>query len=77
MEEDGCWENVGVPSPFPPSYRGAVSRLDRPAQPIRSSGAQGIRTDPLPQSAMARFPASTACHLHERHVASKQSRRDG
>ena len=65
-----------VTSPLPPSYKGAGSRLGRPAQPIQSSGAQGIRTDPLPQSAMARFPASTARHLHGGRGAGGQDRRD-
>ena len=63
-------KEYGMPSPLPPSYKGAGSRLGRPAQPIRSSEAQGIRTDLLPQSATARFPASTACHLHGGHVTS-------
>ena len=67
MDAEGMWDDT----PLPPPYKGAGSGLGRPTQPIQPSEAQGIRTDPLPQSAMARFPASTACHLHERHVASK------
>ena len=66
----------GVPTPSPP-YKGAGSRLGRPTQPIQPSEAQGIRTDPLPQSAMARFTASTARHLHGGRVANEQDRKDG
>ena len=64
-------EECGTPPPTPP-YKGAESGLGRPTRPVRSSGAQGIRTGLLPQSAMARFPASTSCHLHEGHMASEQ-----
>ena len=70
-------EECGTPSPLPPLYKGAGSGLGRPAQPIQPPEAQGIRTDPLPQSATARFPASTTCHLHGGHVASKQNLGDG
>ena len=52
----------GMPSPLPPPYKGAGSGLSRPARPIQPLEAQGIETDPLPQPATARFPASTARH---------------
>ena len=52
----------GMPSPLPPPYKGAGSGLGRLARPIQPPEAQGTGTDPLPQPATARFPASTACH---------------
>ena len=55
-------EECGMPSPLPPPYKGAGSGLSGPARPIQPPEAQGIETDPLPQSATTRFPASTACH---------------
>ena len=55
-------EECGAPSPLPPLYKGAGLGLGGPARPIQPLEAQGIRTDPLPQPATARFPASTACH---------------
>ena len=55
-------EECGTPSPLPPLYKGAGSGLGRLARQILPLEAQGIRTDPLPQPATARFPASTACH---------------
>ena len=55
-------EECGMPSPLPPPYKGAGSRLGRPTRPIQPPEARGIETDPLPQPATARFPASTACH---------------
>ena len=55
-------EECGTPSSLSPLYKGAGSGLGCPARPIQPPGAQGIRTDPLPQPATARFPASTACH---------------
>ena len=60
----------------PPPYKEAGSRLGRPTQPIQPAEVQGIRTDPLPQSATARFPASTVRHLHEGRVANVQGRKD-
>ena len=55
-------EECGMPFPLPSPYKGAGSGLSRPARPIQPPEAQGIKTDPLPQPATARFPASTACH---------------
>ena len=69
-------EECGMPSPLPPLYKGAGLGLSRPTRPIQALEAQGIRTDPLPQPATARFPASTARHLHEGRVASVQGRKD-
>ena len=54
-------EECGMPSPLPPLYKGEGLGLSRPTRPIQTPEAQGIRTDPLPQPATARFPASTAC----------------
>ena len=72
MDAEGMWDDA----PLPPPYKGAGLRLGRPTQPIQPSEAQGIRTDPMPQSATARFPASNARHLHEGRVASEQGRKD-
>ena len=69
-------EECGMPPP-PLLINGAESGLGRPTQPIQQSGAQGIGTDPLPQSTPARFPASATCHLHGGHVAREQDRGDG
>ena len=55
-------EECGMPSPLPSPYKGAGSGLGRPARPIQTQEAQVIETDPLPQPATARFPASTVCH---------------
>ena len=55
-------EECGMPSPLPPLYKGAGLGLSRPTRSIQTPEAQGIRTDPLPQPATARCPASTACH---------------
>ena len=66
----------GGTTPSPPPYKGARSRLGRPTQPIKPSEAQGIRTDPPPQSVTDWFPASTARHLHEGRVAGEQGRKD-
>ena len=72
MDDGRMWD--AVPSP---SYKGEELGLGCPIRPIQSPGAQGIRTDPLPHSATARYSASTACHLHGGHVASEQDRGDG
>ena len=58
-EED---ERMRDAIPLPPLYKGTGLRLSRPARPIQTPVSQGIRTDPLPQPATARFPASTVCH---------------
>ena len=55
-------EECGAPSPPSALYKGAGLELDRPARPIKTRKAQGARTDPPPQPATARFPASTVCH---------------
>ena len=52
-------KECGTPSPPPALYKGSGLGLGRPARPIQTPEAQGIRTDPLPQPATARFPAST------------------
>ena len=70
-------EECGMPSPLPSPYKGAGSGLGRPTRPIRSTGAQGIRTGPLPQSATARFPASTACHPRRMKDAWRTCRTEG
>ena len=72
MEAEGMWDDA-LP---PPPYKGARSGLGHPTQPIQPLEAQGIRTDPPPQSATARFPASTAGHLHAGRVAGEQGRTD-
>ena len=66
-----------MPSPLPPLYKGAGSGLGRPAQPIQPLEAQGIRTDPLPQPATARFPASIACHPRHMKDAWRTCRIEG
>ena len=48
--------------PLPALYKGSGLGLGRPAWPIKIRKAQGARTDPLPQPATTRFPASTVCH---------------
>ena len=70
-------EECGVPSPLPPPYKGAGSGLGRPARPIQPPEAQGIETDPLPQPATARFPASTACHPRRMKDAWRTCRTEG
>ena len=70
-------EECGMPSPLPPLYRGTGLRLGRPARPIQPLEAQGIRTDPLPQPATARFPASTACHPRRMKDAWRTCRTEG
>ena len=55
-------EECETPSPLPPLYKEAGTGLCRPARPIQPPETQGIKTDPLPQPATARFPASTVCH---------------
>src|SRR3954470_8188850 len=55
-------EECGMPSPLPALYKGTGLGLGRLARPIKTREAQGTRTDPLPQPAMARFPTSTVCH---------------
>ena len=55
-------EDRGAPFPPPPLYKGTGLRLGHPARPIQTPEARGIRTDPPPQPATARFPASTVCH---------------
>ena len=58
-EEDGRMRDAIPP---PALYKGTGLGLDRPARPIKTRKAQGARTDPPPQPATARFPASTVCH---------------
>ena len=70
-------EECGTPSPLPPIYKGAGSGLGRPARPIQPPEAQGIRTDPLPQPATARFLASTACHPRRMKDAWRTCRTEG
>ena len=70
-------EECGTPSPLPPLYKGAGSGLGRPARPIQPPEAQGIRTDPLPQPATARFPASTAYHPRRMKDAWRTCRTEG
>ena len=48
--------------PPPTLYIGTGWGLGRPAHPIKTWKAQGTGTDPPPQPAAARFPASTDCH---------------
>ncbi len=55
-------EECGMPSPLPSPYKGTGLALGHPAWPIQPPEARGIETDPPPQPATARFPASTACH---------------
>ena len=70
-------EECGTPSPLPPLYKGTGLRLGRPARPIQTPEAQGIRTDPLPQPATARFPASTVCHPERMKDAWQTCRTEG
>ena len=70
-------EECGMPSPLPPLYKGTGLGLGRPAWPIQTPEAQGIRTDPLPQPATARFPASTACHPKRMEDAWRTCRIEG
>ena len=69
-------KECGTPSPPPALYKGSGLGLGRPARPINTREAQGARADPLPQPATARFPASTAGHLHAGRVAGEQGRTD-
>jgi hypothetical protein len=59
VDDERMWNAIPLPI--------LIKRRDRgSAAPLNQSGhqkAQRIKTDPLPQSATARFPASTACHL--------------
>src|SRR3954462_3594228 len=55
-------KECGTPPPPPALYKGTGWGLSRPAQTIKMQKAQGTRTDPLPQPAAARFPASTVRH---------------
>ena len=48
--------------PPPALYKETGWGLGRPAQPIKTRKAQGTGTDPPPQPAAARFPASTVHH---------------
>ena len=52
-EED---ERMRDAIPPPALYKGSGLGLGRPARPIKIRKAQGARTDPPPQPAMARFP---------------------
>ena len=70
-------EECGMPSHLLPLYKGAGSGLGCPARPIQPPEAQGIRTDPLPQPATARFPASTACHPGHMKDAWRTCRTEG
>src|SRR4051812_22134328 len=60
--KEGGDEGMRDAIPPPALYKGAVWWLGRPAQPIKKRKAQGTGTDPLPQPAAARFPASTVRH---------------
>ena len=70
-------EECGIPSSLPPLYKGTGLRLGRPARLIQTPEAQGIRTDPLPQPATARFPASTVCHPERMKDAWQTCRTEG
>ena len=70
-------EECGTPSPLPPLYKEVGTGLGRPARPIQPPKARGIRTDPLPQPATARFPASTACHPKRMKDAWRTCRTEG
>ena len=70
-------EDCGTPSPLPLLIKG---RGRGSAAPLGQSGhqkAQGIGTDPLPQPATARFPASTACHPKRMEDAWRTCRIEG
>ncbi len=71
MDDERMWDAI------PPSYKGAGSGLGRPARPIQPPEAQGIGTDPLPQPAMARFPASTTYHPKRMEDAWRTCRIEG
>ena len=70
-------EECGTPSPFPHPYKGTGLGLGRPARPIQTPKAHGIRTDPLPQSVTARFRVSTACHPKRMEDAWRTCRTEG
>ena len=70
-------EECGMPSLLPLPYKGAGSGLGRPARPIQPPEARGMETDPLPQPATARFPASTACHPRRMKDAWRTCRTEG
>src|SRR3954464_15839260 len=70
-------EECGVPSPLPTLYKGMGLGLGRPARPIKIREAQGTRTDPLPQPATTRFPASTVCHPERMEDAWQTCRTEG
>ena len=72
--DDGrMWDAIPLPLLIKGRGRGSAAPLAQSGH----RGCRGIKTAPLPQSATARFPASTACHLHGGHMASKQNRGDG
>ena len=73
LKEGGDEMNAGRHPP-PALYKGTGWGLGRPAQPIKTRKAQGTGTDPPPQPAAARFPASTV-HHPKRMRATWQARR--
>ena len=70
-------KECGTPSPPPALYKGSGLGLGRSARPIQPPEAQEIRTDQLPKPAMARFPASTACHPRRMKDAWQTCRTEG
>src|SRR3954462_12650521 len=60
--KEGGDEGMRDAIPPPALYKGTAWGLGRPALPIKTRKAQGTGTDPLPQPAAARFPASTDRH---------------
>ena len=70
-------EECGAPSLPSALYKGAGLELDRPARPIKTQKARGAGTDPPPQPATARFPASTARHLERMEGTWRTCRTEG
>ena len=63
-------EECGMPSPLPPLYKGTGLRLGRPARPIQTPEARGIRTDPPPNQRRPGFspPPFATTRTHGRHA---------